>query len=809
MNLPVILEQVIRLDGVRNKIFIPLIVNILSPLLFFAAAMFGGMIDPFFVGIFLFINGLCVFFVSVSASLPRYFYPWGAIFILLGSASIFQQNPPVSLHGTTIQTGISLESLFLFSSAWLVLGWILGNPQGERSRLSIFRTYGWLVAATGILALIFQTQRWPFPFTVPTAYGIFPNPNHMSNWLAIAGILLAGTVYADIRKNHFIPAGFSFLSIAAIVACLAANSSRAGLGIFFIGLITWAIAQAVAGPNKKVGIFLLAGAALAATTLLYQGARPLERMKKTGPDPVSIQTRAGPEEDAASEATLDFRLLLQRDALGLSADHPWLGTGPGNFRYFIPQHRHRTAATQSNAIHPESDWLWFVCEYGWPATLVLLAGMILLLRRAGPGRNKEGWITRSAGAAAVLAFGLHTLVDVPGHRIGTVWPILLVAGLICARKREGEEHPAQAWEKYFFRVGGAILALLGLLWTWGVATDRNWPASVAATRSKAAVGIEWKAGAIEKALQTAERGLSVAPYDAVLRFLHGKALLFFEGTETEAAAEFEIQSRLEPFLFIVPLDQATAWIEVIPDRPELALPAYREALARSRFRLADNRGPEHVVEHMMRMSRLSPGLETHILPLIQDRPELVSLYLTRLPPDKFQPALAALLAGNPDLVGWQKEALADLLVAWSQRGEAGSLLPVLENKPAWREAGWPVLAQLWAKAGRTQEAVQLANKYLPPPTLPDDLIPPNQAESRWYRSPRDYGAAYVLSETRRKNGDLTGARVVLEKITERPEAPAYFWWLRSRVEGEEGRDAAAWESLRKYLQRTNPRWPNV
>jgi len=54
-----------------------------------------------------------------------------------------------------------------------------------------------------------------------------------------------------------------------------------------------------------------------------------------------------------------------------------------------------------------------------------------------------------------------------------------------------------------------------------------------------------------------------------------------------------------------------------------------------------------------------------------------------------------------------------------------------------------------------------------------------------------------------------GARVVLEKITERPEAPAYFWWLRSRVETEEGRFAPAWESLLKYLQRTDPAWPAV
>ena len=404
----------------------------LAPFIIYSAALFGGMIHPLFLGIFLFINGLWITISGISSSISKsYYFGAGALFFSALCSSFFQPTPVAHTLGIR-QLGISLESSFLLGAALLVLGWMLGNPQGERKRLWIFRTYGWLVATTGILALIFQTQRWPFPFTVPTAYGIFPNPNHMSNWLAIAGILLAGSVYADIRKRQFLLAGFSFLGMAAILTCLAANSSRGGLGIFFLGLIAWAVAQTIAGPNKKVGIFLLAGAALAATTLLYQGAKPLERMKKSGTNLPEIQTKAGPEEDP-SNPTLDFRLLLQRDALDLSAAHPWLGTGPGNFRYFFPPYRERTAATQSQAIHPESDWVWFLCEFGWPATLVLLAGIFLLLRQAGPGRNKEGWITRSAGGAALLAFGLHGLADVPGHRIGTVWPILMVAGLICAR----------------------------------------------------------------------------------------------------------------------------------------------------------------------------------------------------------------------------------------------------------------------------------------------------------------------------------------------------------------------------------------
>ncbi len=785
-----------------------LTISALAPFLFFASALFGGMVQPIPIGIFLLINGLCILIWGISSSLPKGYYLWAGTWFFLTIISSFFQPTPAGLPPAATQLGVSLESSFLLGTALLVLGWILGNPQGEKKRLWIFRTYGWLVATTGILALIFQTRHWPFPFTTPNSYGIFPNPNHMSNWLAIAGILLAGTIYADIRKQRFVPAGFSFLGVAAILTCLAANSSRGGLAIFFLGLIAWAVAQTVAGPNKKVGIFLLAGAALAATTLLYQGARPLERMKNAVVNPAEIQTKAGPEEEK-SDSTLDFRLLLQRDALGLSADHPWLGTGPGNFRYFFPPYRERTAATQSQAIHPESDWVWFLCEFGWPATLVLLAGIFLLLRQAGPGRNKEGWITRSAGAAAVLAFGLHSFVDVAGHRIGTVWPILMVAGLICARKKEGENRAPAPWEIWLFRGLGSALSLVALLWTWGVATARDWPATVAAARAKTAVGAEWKAGAIDKALQAAEQGRALAPYDSVLRFLYGKALLFFEDSEKETTAEFAIQAKLEPFLFIVPLDQATAWLEILPDRPELALPAYQEALARSRFKLADNRGPEHVVEHMLRMSQRAPKLECQILPLIQDRPELVSLYLTRLPPEKFGPALAGILAANPDLQGWPPKSIGTLLVAWAQRGEADTLLPLLETKPSWQEEGWPILAQLWAKTGRTQEALQLVAQYLPPPTLPDDPCPPNQAESRWYRSPRDYGAAYVLAETRRKNGDLTGARVVLEKVTERPEVPLYFWWLRSRLESEEGRDSAAWDSLRKYLQKAVPGWPNV
>ncbi len=775
-----------------------------------SASLFGGITSPLACGLFLALNGLgLALFAPQSRLSPLVFLILPAFFF--GLLSSFQKflKPPFGLDVTQFQ--VSLESLVLLLAGWAWFAWTSTQPLGSQKRLFLFRTYGWFVAAVGILALIARIQSWPFPFTVPSVYGIFPNPNHMSNWLAIAGILLAGAVYADIRKQSFLPAGFSFLALAAILTCLAANSSRGGLGIFFLGLVAWAIGQAIVGPDRRVGIFLLAGASLAATTLFYQGAKPLERMKADSL-PESVPTHAGEEinPDETPAATMGFRLRLQRDSLDLLAAHPLLGVGPGNYQSLFPRFRSRSAEVQSIAGHPESDWVWFASEYGLPALLALAAGIVLFFRQAGPGRNKDGWITRSAGAAAVLAFLIHGFADVPGHRPGTVWPILAVAALVFTRKRLAErEGPPPAWQNFFLRGTGLVLAGTGLLWTYGVIAKGSWPATVTAERAKAAVNAAWQRDDVETALVAAEKGVAAAPYDQLLRYLHGKALLFFTDSEPEARREFAIQRWLEPHLLVVALDQATVWAELRPEDTTDLMQAYAAAMERSRFRLADNRGPEHIVEHMIRMSPRVPGLGPLILPFVEDRPALVSIYLSRLPPERFRPTLTGLLAGNPTLEGWSRESLAALFLAWARQGEPGSLLPALEKNEGWREAGWPILSQLLAKEGKNREALEVANQFLSPPSLPDDPCPPSQAESRWYRSPRDYGAAFVLAETRRQNGDLTGARVVLERVTERPEAPLYFWWLRSRVEMEEGRFGPAWKSLRKYLQRTVPGWPNV
>lgn len=772
------------------------------------SAVVGGVSQPVIAGYFLVVVGLWVLTGGVAGIPPKgVFFWWGAwVWGLLGLL------PPRGAAGGSegmipvYQPWVTLESLVLFLAGLSFFTWWLANPVGERVRLLTLRSFGVVVAVLGLLALMAKVQRWPLPWLDQAAeYGFFPNRNHMSNWLALGGISAAVAALADARKKHWPWAIVSFLAASGVLTCLAANSSRGGMLIFFLGLVLWAAALAWAGPNRILGILLLILTLLAATTLLFVGAKPLERMK----DPAQIRTEAGVSQPEES-SDLDFRWLAARDALEMLGQHPWRGLGPGNFEHAFPPYRTRTFPVPSTMGHPENDGLWFACEYGLPALVLAGIGTWLLFRRAAPGKNREGWITRAGCAAAVAAFLLHGLVDVPGHRPGTVMAALMLGGLAFARKRQAELAPAPAWLGRLLWIPGALVTVAGVGWWAGLAGQKGWPALAAAERAKAEVVAHWRKVEIPEAVAAADRGLASVPLDSVLHFLKGKTLLMFEEMEDPAAREFAIQKNLQPYSVPFRLDQAWAWAEWVPDQPERALEAFREALrVAEKFPSGAHTSPQTVMDAFGGACRLAPGLRTRAVELWQSRPQLYARWLTQAPPEEFLPALAALRANDPDLTDWDAPSLQTLFLAWGKKGDRGELARELEQRTRWQDGGWPILAQIFMQEGKKKEAVELVLQRLPSPALPGRDFSGLEAERRWYRSPRDASAAFVLAESRRENGDLTGARVVLEKMTERPETPAYFWWLRARVEAAEERWEPAWASLQRFLERAGIGWPRL
>ena len=387
---------------------------------------------------------------------------------------------------------------------------------------------------------------------------------------------------------------------------------------------------------------------------------------------------------------------------------------------------------------------------------------------------------------------------------------LMMAGLAFARKRQAELIPPPAWLGLLLRVPGALVGIAGIAWLAGLIGQKGWPALPAAERAKAEVVAHWRKVEIPQAVAAADRGLFSVPMDPVLRFLKGKTLLMFEEMEDSAAREFALQRKLQPYSVYFRLDQALAWAEWVPDQPERALEAYREALvAAEKLPAGAHTSPKMVLDSFAGACRLAPGLRPLAAGLWRSRPWLYAQWLNQVPPEEFLPALAALRASDPQLADWDPKAQETLFLAWARKADREELAKELEQRASWQEAGWPILAQVYLQQGKRKEAVELVLKKLQAPVFPSRDLSGVEAERRWYRSPRDNLAAFVLAETRREKGDKAGARVVLEQMTERPESPAYFWWLRARAEGAEERWDSAWTSLQKYLDREAKDWPRI
>ena len=126
-----------------------------------------------------------------------------------------------------------------------------------------------------------------------------------------------------------------------------------------------------------------------------------------------------------------FALAIFHDAFQLIRASPWCGIGLGNFEPVFAMFRD-ASLTGSRTIHPESDWFWLWVEMGWPAVLLVI-GVVILVWRVFPLVEGTNQCFRLAALMAVVLFVLHGVVDVCGHRIGTVFAGIFFLGMALRR----------------------------------------------------------------------------------------------------------------------------------------------------------------------------------------------------------------------------------------------------------------------------------------------------------------------------------------------------------------------------------------
>lgn len=351
---------------------------------------------------------------------------------------------PISIE--PYRTGWSLLQLLGLACAFHLSNRLI-RKSGERN----FLVYG--LAATGValsLFAVYQKARFGtllygrIAVESGTPFGPFVNHNHFAGYVEAAALVALGAAIGLSRRASALALLLGGSAVLIGIAHLLSHS-RGGLLALGAGLATlaWLSRGREEGQGRRI---LLAGGGIAVFAFLLLFA------------PSSLPERLASLGNPAGDDSVQFRIQLWSDSLGLWASSPIVGTGLGTFSSAIPSYR--SGPEEIRAEFAESDWLQLACEAGLIG-LVLAAVLIgsslkagLRAARAEPSDRSRGVL--HGAAAAAVALSVHGFVDfnfrIPSNAL--LFAVLL--GVIA---------PAGAklsWEGRRLLRHSAALALVGL-----------------------------------------------------------------------------------------------------------------------------------------------------------------------------------------------------------------------------------------------------------------------------------------------------------------------------------------------------------
>jgi hypothetical protein len=406
-------------------------------------------------------------------------------------------------------------------------------------------------------------------------FGPFANRNQMGTLMALGAMLALG-LCAKSPRGHRTEA---LLWVAAFVLCLAAlfySNSRGPLCLLALGSFCGILLRQRISAK---GFAIAASLFLCIFSVgLLMGGDVTGRIVGFFSEGVGL------------------RVQIYQDTIQLVRTVPFGGIGLGNFDAVFPWFRNASLNGQ-RILHPESDWLWLVSETGAGALffciLALACGFGWPGRASGP-REKEVQLACKIG---IVLFVINSLFDVPGHRLGTIFPLFVVAGICCRSTLTAEGARVIPW---ISRLSGIGLVVFGVFLLQSNSADSQLQVAVKDR--------DW-----EKAKQMASSALTRTPLNWSLYMARGYASIH-EKNWLQAIAEFRCALLLEPKLAIVPFDEGRAWIGVnVP----IALSAWKECLSRScgderseyyRQILEGSARDERLLESTLRLSDGDPTL---------------------------------------------------------------------------------------------------------------------------------------------------------------------------------------------------------
>jgi hypothetical protein len=186
--------------------------------------------------------------------------------------------------------------------------------------------------------------------------------------------------------------------------------------------------------------------------------------------------------------------------------------------------------------------------------------------------------------------------------------------------------------------------------------------------------------------------------------------------------------------------------------------------------------------------------------LADDKTDLLLEWLAGASPGEFQAELDLVLASH-SIRYWSPSQLERFFAAWVRAGDPERLIATLTSNEHWREAGWRELAAAHALRKDYRAACETVRTFQPPPEVP--VLPErgrDEAESAFYRNPRDFIAGMQAYYAQSGADSTDAALTTLDKLAALPDAPSYLSWLRAGMLEKQEHWPEAWAALSQFIR---------
>ena len=610
-------------------------------------------------------------------------------------------------------------------------------------------------------------------------FGPFPNRNQTGNLFGLAAILVLVCGQDDIRKGRKRWIAW-VIALGFVIAAVILNYSRAGVGLLVVGSALWLGIFSLRRRSRSKLAVIVSFLLLLGTALLVFGGQTLERF--------NLRNFGG-----GHDLSGDFRWRIFSDVFDLLRDSPWVGIGLGNFSPVFATFR-AASYNEQRAIHPESDWLWLWSELGWAAVVLVVIGFVFIIRKVMPLAEGTNQRYRLGTLIAAILFALHGLVDVSGHRVGTMFAAIFLLGMSVHRPFSFQR---MGWPSFLFRIAGVGLVVIGISWVVAARGQKLLPGAIGVSSAKHLAVIANQEHDFKEAVRLADVGLQWAPLDWELYFSRAIAEVSLKQTE-DALADFRRARFIEPSSFELPLAEGTAWLSA--QQPGLAATAWQEALRRS----GQSQRAGVYARMLSNASLHSPELRRLLAERGVSRHDLALPYLSQLGGAEFNNALTEVFKNDPSLSSYSEPEKLALFSLWSERGDGEMLAQAVQQHPDWLSYAWFGMAKYDAGKNDFRSAYNLTQKYGEPAAMPrtpsstnsnSDLL---RLESQFRASPDNYTVGYELYRAQKQAGRTDDALDTLRHFSERRNSPTYFKYLESQLWAEKQDYERAWKAWESF-----------